>query len=96
MVTRDDLELFKEHLRDSIKAKNMANVIERLTIFHDRFKEILTDADVNEIKNLVIQMKRSDTEPTYHEFLLFLFVIALVIGIFGEALNISCLSYRIN
>lgn len=91
-VTREELEQFKESLREHAKVKNLEIVLERLKMFYEKFKHIVTEEDANDIKKIVEGMKvmkNESSSPTPYEYLLFLFVLVFVIGVFGELLSID-------
>lgn len=86
-ATRQELEQFKESLREHAKANNLEVILEGLKNFYEKFKHIVTEEDANEIKTIVegISAKKDDfSPPTLYEYFLFFFVLFFLIGVFGE------------
>lgn len=85
MGNREELEAFKDRLIGASKSNDIQSVLESLKIFQERFEELLTEKDVDDIKKMITEIKRSHTPiPTNHEFLLFLILSIFMIGLFGE------------
>lgn len=86
-ATREELEQFKNTLREHAKVNNLEVILEGLKTFYEKFKHIVTEEDANEIKLIVEGMsilKEDLSPPTPYEYLLFLIVLVFVIAVFGE------------
>lgn len=85
MAARLELEKLKKLLQKSIEKSDTKGFMRHLEKFYDQYKNVLKPEENDVVHELLAKIRRSHRpRATFHEFILFIIVLALVIFVFGE------------
>lgn len=83
---REAYETLKKSLEDDIKSSNVDSVLYKVNLINEKFKDILSEGDVEELRKMISGMIRQQVPiPDNYEYYLFGFVLFLVVMVFGES-----------
>lgn len=85
MTSNVPLDDLKKTIQDSIQNTDKGSLMRNLQIFIDQYKENIGEEELDNLQTLLNELKRLNKHTaTYHEFILFLVVLFILIAIFGE------------
>lgn len=85
MAARIELDKLKKLLQQSIEKSDTKGFMRHLERFYDRYKNLLKPEEYEVVHELLAKIRRSNRpKATFHEFILFLIVLAFLLFVFGE------------
>lgn len=89
-------EEFARILREKLKEYKVMDRLDALGSLKDRMSAAIKSGNQEEIKKLTEELKNSSILiPTFYEYILFYFTMAIVIIVFGEHFVYHCLMFAI-
>lgn len=76
MAVREELDKLIITLRENIAKSNFKDFRNNVQFFQNKFKDLLTPQDKMELHRIIEMMNKP--RATYHEFILFLAVLAII------------------
>lgn len=86
MSSRQDIDQLKKSIQQDIANSDVDNFLKNSEKFFEHIEKMIKEYDTNGMEKTEEEFKKPITErliPTYHEFVLFLVVVAFVISVFG-------------